>query len=872
MATRFEIVQYPASGSVVYHLYIDDADFVGTPSQLNGYFSIPYQDVDDKDPLYPIIESSVDITVHVNQEDSDFESFLNELVGSDEMRFQVTIKRNTSLIWRGHLPTDLLEIPDEYYTYDVNLTASDGLARLKTIEYRDVSGNAFTGADTVAQHFVNLLRKIGFTYSEADPIICKTYAFKWVENSQASSIAVINNQRIQHSLFQAYSTYPDLICTNCYDVLSEILTACGARVMMSDGVFVIQQINEHYSTYMNIWKYDGTYLGFDTVDRRTTVTTNRSDGKFKFYPAVKEATSDFAYEYSLNKNNLLPSPMPKNTEVPIGDFSGSDNHFIMNLRIRSNFNLDLTGPAYALYKIGINVGTVSLSGRYSTFFGNLDMQWQSGIHWFYVFSPAGLDYSSNIVQFEIITPAFSESGAGKVYIDLVGLYADPNNAYAGSTTGFSYDILTFNMIQLQGNVAGQSGTLKYKAINMQSDGVTPINSSVVRDLGKNSIGDGPTSFSVSRMQVLNGSSVWVDSDLWIPNSAYAGTALPLHKMRLQEFIALNKSTVKLFEFTLEGYCRPYNTVYFEGEEYLILSYKLNPHFDNVEITCMRIAISRDYITILEAIQEEGSGGSSGGSSGGGFGNPAQDSHVRKHSMVSNLDHAPADTPNFGKLVATNATTGAIEYITKLIQYWQRNGSAPYAVSPLNTGDNIDSATGYLIGALKATKIIAKANGTTAIQITKANGTTVVMNLDTTNDLIKMYSWLCLSIGGDFAPKSVLDIYGSMGMAGRKYIAPSGGGSFNMQDTESIYLVNCTSGNVTMNLQAASLVPRRICHIKYLAGGNTLTIQPSGTDAIYSHVGYGTITMNTPGHWITIQSYLTSGTTWDWYIISAYPIK
>ena len=37
-------------------------------------------------------------------------------------------------------------------------------------------------------------------------------------------------------------------------------------------------------------------------------------------------------------------------------------------------------------------------------------------------------------------------------------------------------------------------------------------------------------------------------------------------------------------------------------------------------------------------------------------------HNRQHSMVDALDHAPALSDNYNKLVATNATTGAIEYI------------------------------------------------------------------------------------------------------------------------------------------------------------------------------------------------------------------
>lgn len=41
-----------------------------------------------------------------------------------------------------------------------------------------------------------------------------------------------------------------------------------------------------------------------------------------------------------------------------------------------------------------------------------------------------------------------------------------------------------------------------------------------------------------------------------------------------------------------------------------------------------------------------------------------DRHLRLHDITSALDHAPADAGDYNKLVATNPTTGAVEFIAK----------------------------------------------------------------------------------------------------------------------------------------------------------------------------------------------------------------
>jgi len=137
MPQRFFINQYSETDSnTLYRVEIWDSLFIGTAEQIvNGGFQLQYEGSEADDIDLPIITSTVNILVHVTENDGKFENMLYELVGSDEERFHIRIYRNSVMFWLGQIPTDLVEYPDKYYTYDVTLTAICGLSRLKNIPY-----------------------------------------------------------------------------------------------------------------------------------------------------------------------------------------------------------------------------------------------------------------------------------------------------------------------------------------------------------------------------------------------------------------------------------------------------------------------------------------------------------------------------------------------------------------------------------------------------------------------------------------------------------------------------------------------------------------------------------------------------------------
>jgi hypothetical protein len=84
---------------------------------------------------------------------------------------------------------------------------------------------------------------------------------------------------------------------------------------------------------------------------------------------------------------------------------------------------------------------------------------------------------------------------------------------------------------------------------------------------------------------------------------------------------------------------------------------------------------------------------------------AENAHDRLHGMTSALDHAAADAGDYNKLVATNPTTGAIEFIAKsgtisTIAANEANvGSTPTVVHSFNMPANTLESDGKRVEVL-----------------------------------------------------------------------------------------------------------------------------------------------------------------------------
>jgi len=867
MARRFYIRQYSASESTAYFdIEIWDSEFSGAALQVDGGFTLNYEgtDVDDIDKA--IIASKANITLHIDSA-NDLEIFVNELSSASEERFTVRIYRNISLLWVGQILTDLVSFDDIHYSYDVSITAVCGLARLKNIDY-DNDGNIYSGRNEIVDHIVQIISKLNLPlidihgFNSIVEILCNFKEDSCVFTGQSP----LKFTDLDYMAFQEYDEYKVIKSDNCYDALDKILRTFRLRIFQTNGKFYVDQISSLTSQYFYGYRMDAGFVSASIIKSSVAVTSaNRTAGSYRRLPPIRTITSEYEFKQGINRGNLLLPDITDDVNYDFGDIpGGSGERFIISgsfkLLIQENTSDDRL--AFVRVAIMLKVGSYYLTGDLNSD----DLSWSTTTTdvVYYTIGPFKQLDSLRDIPLSFITPVIPSSGNSDFMISVNRVQDDEGNLMSPDP-GASFQIYAENnqlFLTLNYQDGASDGSQRIKSTNT-TDGSTPIASQVIYELQKYTIGDGPRLFSAGRLKIYDGSN-WVNSSSW---SSVSGSSYSLAELRLRHIAANAKVTREIYDFTLlDGTYRPYNLLNYQSANWIMLSGTFDPDEDSWIISIMKLNSDHSLINVT-TIEESTSAQSSSASGSSASGYSSANSHSRLHTVTNPLDHAPAIGTNKDKLLASNASTGALEWVSKVIQYFQRIGTT---LSPATSGDSIDSGTGYLIGPLKATKVIAKSDGTTAIQTTKANGTSVIQNTDTTNEEVKLYAALALCRSLDTRPKSTLDVVGSLGWDARIYKPSAGGGSTTQQDSESTILIDCSLGNATLNLQSASAVPRRVLLIRLYSklSTYTLTIDPYSSESLRGSVGsYNTLTVSTAGDWLIIQSMVvTSG--YDWVIIAS----
>jgi uncharacterized protein (TIGR02145 family) len=649
----------------------------GDATLLDGSFTLRYDEGKVSDILFPLLPSVAEITVNVTEADTLFEDFVEELPTRSEEDLVVKIFREDVQIWMGQIPTDLIDYPDQYYTYQVNISAVCGLSRLKNIKYDD-AGTPFEGRNTILGHFLNCLAKLNYPSALNTLPILKVIGFQWEEdNMLLSANSHLENIDLAYDCFQQYDDFGVIDSQNCYEVLEYLCRKFHFRLYMSGNVFGLQQLNEGNNADAYTYAYNGTLLDTEILDVTRSFDLQRTDGNYSNYPPVREISLLYNYKQGINRGNLLPAAYVLGTTESLGTITGGGGE-VLRISIAGSMRVIIeTAEAWFIrYKLTVQVGTKYLGGTQSTMLSPVAPYWSDTADFFTVDFGPYISVQTQPLSIEILTPAIDPGGVGTFKFELV-------DTYENITTPVVLDpgtyIATFNSVLCNvvfENDEGSNGKIKFTAINT-TDGTTPISSNVTESLPDTIIGDGPRIYSSGRLRVHHGSDVWSNSDAW---AAYnGGTAMNINKLRLQETLCIKKSVIKSFDFTLLEYASMYEYLIFKTDYKLfVLGYELDPEFDSVNLQTVFLDFDRTNILINT---EQDAPDSNGGSSGGGGGTSS--SHLRLHDVLSTLDHAPAVGSDKGKALGNNVTTGAIEWFDKL---WKKVGTV---LSPATDGDKIE---------------------------------------------------------------------------------------------------------------------------------------------------------------------------------------
>lgn len=329
MATRFKCTQIGTAGGDTFSLYIDDADFVGTATDIclqRDSLKIAYEG-STATRYTPVIPSSCEFSMII--ENATHEALITDLAAAQEGRFTVKITQgltgSESLYWPGYVLPDIARLEDLNYPFRLTIKATDGLARLRGIDYSD--GTVPFGEKSFVQHLVDCLTQDGLSalYFTTSDVFIRTLV-EWIESGHgtpATSKCPTAFTRVRGDVWAKRKEGNKWEFQSCYDVVSSICAHWNAQLIFSQGGYRFQQISVRRNNFF-------------TERRFSRTGALLSSGPNVAYPKTIDATVD-GFKISYPTNTFFPAL--KSAKV-VYDHKTFKNY--------------LDGQSFRWYKTGVN--------------------------------------------------------------------------------------------------------------------------------------------------------------------------------------------------------------------------------------------------------------------------------------------------------------------------------------------------------------------------------------------------------------------------------------------------------------------------------------------------------------------------------------
>ena len=322
---RFEL-SFKSDNGPYYKIEIFDNDAISsvlhTPSIGADGFNLTYQ-TQDENRFVGLIPSEVKFDIFIDKIGE--QSIVNDIKGSVYGQFDMAIYQSSddstySLFWAGILLNDISPEEDLGTPIKVSLTAVDGLAPLKDIDFNKNTGFSTPSSFQTLYYFISIFRnQIGlqdFYWSITDTFITtsvlwSTSAMTYVQGRDPLVLSRFN--------FMAYVEVNDdgsKKFSNSFDFLDNVCKCWGMRCFFSDGRWHLVQVNNYDN-----WKSPNTHfirnfsrvlnsqigdslLSSSSASYTVTEGTNikRYDGEFDFLPILRSVETNY--------NFLTPYDMP----------------------------------------------------------------------------------------------------------------------------------------------------------------------------------------------------------------------------------------------------------------------------------------------------------------------------------------------------------------------------------------------------------------------------------------------------------------------------------------------------------------------------------------------------------------------------------
>ena len=257
--------------SELWETYIQERSYTGTCTDVIGT-GIPcvteYRPENDND--YDWIRPSVCTVGMISSSDQQFIEFFT----SDNRKYKIKVYRSSVLQWTGWLIPDTYKEPYEPATYEISISATDGLLYLKDIEWKASNDEEAIKASYYGKK--SLMRGIEGCLNKLDlpDVSIWDASYIYEQNHDQTD----NDSPLTQTYFNTDVFYDESgLATNCYIVLLEILKAINCQIWQGVGCWNIVPQNAQKTSYVRR-KYNWQDVGYYKI---TTVVSSET-----YNPAV----------------------------------------------------------------------------------------------------------------------------------------------------------------------------------------------------------------------------------------------------------------------------------------------------------------------------------------------------------------------------------------------------------------------------------------------------------------------------------------------------------------------------------------------------------------------------------------------------------
>jgi hypothetical protein len=338
---------------VEYDIEIYDALYSGSAVAFNvdaRGFNLSYDAVNDR-RVSPIISSRLAFGMQIYEQ---HEEFIEDILGASESRFTVRVLRNDVLYWCGYIMTDISKYEDVYWPYTFDVVATDGLGRLKKIDYKkDLGGGLYEpyGSLTFVEHVLNCLKTdttLADRYFGSSDIYLST-AVNWWHEAHGSRTTAKDPYLLSRVNGEAFAEPRSSPGTWKYDsawtVLEQLMSAWNCRVFMSAGRYHIEQPDYRLNNDFDQRRYSktGTQLSTAVTNYDRSLPQNTTGAKlatpqYDWFPPLQFVEVEYDHNTRRNWLDKFTTYWGSGFSSPLTELKGvsadSDTYFIVQGRIK----------------------------------------------------------------------------------------------------------------------------------------------------------------------------------------------------------------------------------------------------------------------------------------------------------------------------------------------------------------------------------------------------------------------------------------------------------------------------------------------------------------------------------------------------------